>query len=88
MGNLFLGRLGQLFTGMSSEAYLSESTGSSQHSGATDRLEAEIDRMNVSSSAPEAGTGRGQEASSSSQASGAITRGAWIGSDIKQPEID
>ncbi|XP_071683843.1 uncharacterized protein [Lolium perenne] len=77
---------------MSSGEYVSDSAGSSHHSGASDRLEAEIDRMNTSSSAPEAGTGRGQEASSSSQASGAnlaaITRGAWKGSDVKQPEID
>ncbi len=73
---------------MSSEAYLSESAGNSHHSEASDGLEAELARMDVSSSAPEAGTGRGQEASSSSQASGAITRGAWKGSDVKQPEID
>ena len=73
---------------MSSEAYFSESAGNSHHSEASDGLEAELARMDVSSSAPEAGTGRGQEASSSSQASGAITRGAWIGSDVKQPEID
>nr|XP_051222286.1 actin cytoskeleton-regulatory complex protein PAN1-like [Lolium perenne] len=70
---------------MSSGEYVSDSTGSSQHSGATGRLEAEIDRMNISSSAPEAGAGKGQEASSSNQA---ITRGAWKGSDVKQPEID
>ncbi|KAM0924986.1 hypothetical protein ACQ4PT_004525 [Festuca glaucescens] len=48
--------------------------------------------METSSSGPEAGTGRGQEASSSGQGSGAnqvaITRGAWKGSDVKQPEID
>jgi hypothetical protein len=43
--------------------------------------------MDTSSSAPEAGAGRGQEASSSSQDSG-VTRGAWKGSDVKQPEID
>lgn len=77
---------------MSSGEYVSDSSGNSQHSGATDRLEAEIDRMNASPSAPEAGTGKGQEASSSSQASGAnlaaVTRGAWKGSDVKQPEID
>ncbi|KAK1613582.1 hypothetical protein QYE76_019099 [Lolium multiflorum] len=77
---------------MSSEAYLSDSAGSSHHSGASDGLEVELDQMNASSSAPEAGTGRGQEASSSSQASGAnlvaITRGTWKGSDVKQPEID
>ena len=73
---------------MSSGEYVPDSSGSSQHSGATDRLEAEIDRMSASPSAPETGTGKGQEASSSSQASGAITRGAWIGSDINQPEID
>ncbi|KAK1687203.1 hypothetical protein QYE76_048051 [Lolium multiflorum] len=48
--------------------------------------------MEASSTAPEAGTGRGQEASSSGQGSGAdlatITRGAWKGSDVTQPEID
>ncbi|KAK1613042.1 hypothetical protein QYE76_036715 [Lolium multiflorum] len=64
----------------------------SQRSGSTGRLEAEIDRMNLSSSAPEAGTGKGQEAGSSSQATGAnltaVTRGAWKGSDVKEPEID
>ncbi|KAK1613868.1 hypothetical protein QYE76_019385 [Lolium multiflorum] len=70
---------------MSSGEYVSDSTGSSQHSGSTGRLEAEIDRMNISFSAPEAGAGKGQEASSSNQA---ITRGAWKGSDVKQPEID
>nr|XP_051209202.1 uncharacterized protein LOC127326372 [Lolium perenne] len=77
---------------MSSEEYVSDSAGSSHHSEASDRLEAEIDRMNASSSVPEAGTRRGQEASSSGQAFGAdpaaITRGAWKGSDVKQPEID
>jgi hypothetical protein len=77
---------------MSSEEYLSESAGSIHHSEASDGLEAELARMDASSSAPEAGTGRGQEASSSGQASGAnlavITRGAWKGSDVKQPEID
>ncbi|KAK1632448.1 hypothetical protein QYE76_006763 [Lolium multiflorum] len=48
--------------------------------------------MEASSTAPEAGTGRGQEASSSGQGSGVdlatITRGAWKGSDVTQPEID
>jgi hypothetical protein len=48
--------------------------------------------MDATSSAPEADTGRGQEASSSGQGSGvnlaAYTSGAWKGSDMKQPEID
>ncbi|KAK1694596.1 hypothetical protein QYE76_011293 [Lolium multiflorum] len=48
--------------------------------------------MDTTSSAPEADTGRGQEASSSRQGSGvdltACTRGAWKGSDVKQAEID
>ncbi|KAK1609001.1 hypothetical protein QYE76_032674 [Lolium multiflorum] len=48
--------------------------------------------MDASSSAPEAGTGRSQEASSSGQGSSvnlaAPTRGAWKGSDVKQLEID
>ncbi|KAK1644138.1 hypothetical protein QYE76_061943 [Lolium multiflorum] len=47
--------------------------------------------MEASSSSPEA-TGRGHEASSSGQGSGANltapTRGAWKGSDVKQPEVD
>ncbi|KAK1625823.1 hypothetical protein QYE76_000138 [Lolium multiflorum] len=76
---------------MSSGEYVSESSGSSQHSEATDRFEAGIERMNIPS-APEVGAGRGQETGSSSQATGAnpaaITRGAWKGSDVKQPEID
>ncbi|KAM0869227.1 hypothetical protein ACQ4PT_040822 [Festuca glaucescens] len=77
---------------MSSEEYLSESAGNSHHSETSDELEAELARTDTSSSAPEAGTGGGQEASSSGQSSGAnqvvITRGAWKGSDVKQPEID
>ncbi|KAM0931645.1 hypothetical protein ACQ4PT_000199 [Festuca glaucescens] len=77
---------------MSSDEYLSESAGNSHHSETSDGLEAELARTDTSSSAPEAGTGRGQEASSSGQGSGAnqvvITRGAWKGSDVKQPEID
>jgi hypothetical protein len=48
--------------------------------------------MEASSTVLEAGTGRGQEASSSGQGSGVdlatITRGAWKGSDVTQPEID
>ncbi|KAK1692494.1 hypothetical protein QYE76_009191 [Lolium multiflorum] len=60
-----------------------------QHS---DRLEAELARMESSSNVPEADTGKGQEASSSGQGSGvdlsSVTRGAWKGSDVKQPEID
>ncbi|KAK1616477.1 hypothetical protein QYE76_021994 [Lolium multiflorum] len=48
--------------------------------------------MEASSTAPEAGTGRGQEASSSGQGSGVdlatITRGAWKGSDVTQLEIN
>ncbi|KAK1614143.1 hypothetical protein QYE76_019660 [Lolium multiflorum] len=70
---------------MSSGEYVSDSSGSSQRSGSAGRLEAEIDRMNLSSSAPEAEAGKGLEASSSNQA---ITRGAWKGSDVKQSEID
>ncbi|KAM0909092.1 hypothetical protein ACQ4PT_015040 [Festuca glaucescens] len=77
---------------MSSEEYLSESAGNNHHSETSDELEAELARTDTSSSAPEAGTGGGQEASSSGQSSGAnqvvITRGAWKGSDVKQPEID
>ncbi|KAK1610957.1 hypothetical protein QYE76_034630 [Lolium multiflorum] len=77
---------------MSSGEYASDSAGSSQHSGSTGKLEAEIDRMNISSSTSEAGTGKGQETGSSRQATGvnpaAVTRGAWKGSDVKQPEID
>ncbi|KAK1647654.1 hypothetical protein QYE76_065459 [Lolium multiflorum] len=87
---------------MSSEEYLSEPTGSktpsvsfgeqassNQHS---DGLEVELARMDSSSNVPEADTGKGQEASSSGQGSGvdlsSVTRGAWKGSDVKQPEID
>ncbi|KAK1603170.1 hypothetical protein QYE76_018782 [Lolium multiflorum] len=48
--------------------------------------------MESSSTAPKAGSGKGQEASSSGQGSGVdlttITRGAWKGSDVTQPEID
>nr|XP_051197131.1 uncharacterized protein LOC127310500 [Lolium perenne] len=48
--------------------------------------------MDTTSSAPEAHTGRGQEASSSRQGPGvnptAYTCGAWKGSDVKQSEID
>ncbi|KAK1684742.1 hypothetical protein QYE76_045590 [Lolium multiflorum] len=48
--------------------------------------------MESSSNAQETGTGRGNEASSSGQGSGVdltmITRGAWKGSDVTQPEID
>ncbi|KAK1670147.1 hypothetical protein QYE76_058306 [Lolium multiflorum] len=48
--------------------------------------------MESSSNIPDAATGRGKEASSSGQGFGAdpapITRGAWKGSDVTQPEID
>jgi hypothetical protein len=48
--------------------------------------------MDATTSAPEADTGRGQEARSSGQGSGvnlaAYTRGAWKGSDVKQAEIN
>ncbi|KAK1662142.1 hypothetical protein QYE76_050301 [Lolium multiflorum] len=91
---------------MSTEEYLFESSASSHHSEtpttstgeeisadqASNGLEAELAQMDASSSAPEAGTGRGQEASSSGQGSSANlaapTRGAWKGSDVNQPEID
>jgi hypothetical protein len=79
---------------MSTEEYLSEPAGSNPHSETpsvsfgeqvstnrnSDGLEADLAQMDASSTAPEAGTGRGQEASSSGQGSGvdlsAITRGA------------
>ncbi|KAK1601201.1 hypothetical protein QYE76_018200 [Lolium multiflorum] len=48
--------------------------------------------MEASSSAPAAGSGRGQEASSSGRGSGVdlsgITRRAWKGSDVVQQDID
>jgi hypothetical protein len=79
---------------MSTEEYLSESAASSLHSEthtastaeeisadhASDGLEAELAQMDASSSALEAGPGRGQEANSSGQGTGvnlaATTRGA------------
>jgi hypothetical protein len=77
---------------MSSEEYLSKPAASSHHSEASDGLEAELDRMEASSSALDAGSRRGQEASSSGQGSGVdlanITRRAWKGSDVTQPDID
>ncbi|KAK1607933.1 hypothetical protein QYE76_031606 [Lolium multiflorum] len=87
---------------MSSEEYLSEPSGSKTLSVSfgeqassnrhSDGLEAELARMESSSNVPEADTGKGQEASSSGQGSGvdlcSVTRGAWKGSDVKQPEID
>ncbi|KAK1602551.1 hypothetical protein QYE76_037400 [Lolium multiflorum] len=55
-------------------------------------MEAELARMESSSNVPEGDTGKGQEASSSGQGSGVdlfgVTRGAWKGSDVKQPETD
>ncbi|KAK1612372.1 hypothetical protein QYE76_036045 [Lolium multiflorum] len=73
---------------MSTEEYLFESSSGSHH---TAEIEEDLAQMEASSSAPEA-TGRGHEASSSGQGSGANlvapTRGAWKGSDVKQPEID
>jgi hypothetical protein len=74
---------------MSSEEYVSESGSGSHH---TAEIEADLARMDASSSALEAATGRGQDPSSSGQGSGvnlaAPTRGAWKGSDVKQPEVD
>jgi hypothetical protein len=74
---------------MSSEEYLSESSSGSHH---TAEIEADLAQMDASSSAPEASTRRGQEASSFGLCSGmdlaAPTRGAWKGSKMKQPEID
>jgi hypothetical protein len=58
----------------------------------SDGLEEDLARMNSESGAPVEDTGRGQEASSSGQASAvnlaAYTRGAWKGSDVKQAEMD
>ncbi|KAK1628302.1 hypothetical protein QYE76_002617 [Lolium multiflorum] len=93
---------GVSLTHMSSELYLSESSGSKTPSVSfgeqassnqcSDGLEAELARMESSSNVPEADTGKGQEASSSGQGSGvdlsSVTRGTWRGSDVKQPEID
>jgi hypothetical protein len=91
---------------MSSGEYESESLSGSHHTEIftasseeetpinriDDGLEADLAQMDSTSSAPEADTGRGQEARSSRQGPGvtltAYTRGAWKGSDVKQPEID
>nr|XP_051204759.1 uncharacterized protein LOC127318329 [Lolium perenne] len=78
---------------MSTEEYLSESTREETSADQiSNGLEAELAQMDASSYAREAGTGRGQEASSSGQGSGmnlaTPTRGTWKGTDVKQPEID
>jgi hypothetical protein len=55
-------------------------------------IEEELARMDETSAAPKADTGRGQEASSAGQGSGvnlaAYTRGAWKGSDVREAKID
>jgi hypothetical protein len=86
---------------MSSEEHETGSAASSHHTGSStdpsgenipvdhtsDELTAHRAQMDTNSSAPEADTGRGQEASSFRQGSGvdssSYTRGAWKGSDVK-----
>ncbi|KAK1665246.1 hypothetical protein QYE76_053405, partial [Lolium multiflorum] len=70
---------------MSSEEYLSTSSSSNQESRASDGVSADLAQM-------ETDGGQEQDAGSSSQASGAdpsdITRGAWMGSNVSEYEID
>ncbi|KAK1631076.1 hypothetical protein QYE76_005391 [Lolium multiflorum] len=78
-----------------SEDYLSESSASNSRSETlliSFKEQTSAGQMGSSSNIPDGATGRGKEASSSGQGSGAnpapITRGAWKGSDVTQPKID
>ncbi|KAK1604481.1 hypothetical protein QYE76_028154 [Lolium multiflorum] len=73
---------------MSTELYLSESAGSSLHSEASGNLEAEPNRMETSSSSSEAGAGKGQEASSSGQATGANPDTGGVSCRVPGDEVE
>ncbi|KAK1652989.1 hypothetical protein QYE76_070794 [Lolium multiflorum] len=77
---------------MSTDLYLTESTGSSRHDENSDGLTADLAQSEAGTSNSVPATGNQGEAGSSSRSTGvdldSYTRGAWMGSDVTQADID